>query len=59
MEKESVCFLKWFSCEIRSLLSIKYKKIGERMKPCPTPIFTLKRGKTKSFYKYWVFLLIK
>jgi len=32
------------------------ERIGERAKPCPTPISTLKKGEEKLFQRYLVFL---
>jgi len=30
----------------------RVERIGEKAKPCPTPIFMLKKGEQKLFHKY-------
>lgn len=37
----------------------KIERIGERVKLCSTSILVLKNGKTKLFYTYCIYLLIK
>ena len=58
-ESVEIGIFRFFNCFSKMWkIGEKYKaeRIGERAKPCLTPISTLKKGEEKSFQRYLVFL---
>jgi len=61
-ERKEIGILRFFKCFSRMWkIGERYKadKMGERAKPCLTPILILQKGEEKLFYKYFVFLPIR